>query len=327
MPIAELIDQKPRAGGHVLSLFISPLSASIIRALVAGPLRLAELHERTGWPAQSTLRARIADLQELGAVEKRDLPGMPRKVEICLTPMGEELQRVGDLLERWLSRAPQAPIELGTTPAKGAIKALAGGWGSAILRTLAAQPLSLTELDLAIPDQSYPVLERRLAIMRATGQVAVLPAEGRNKPYVVTEWVRQAVAPLVWAGRCERHYMAEVAPPVTHVEVEAAFLLAMPQIRLPTSADGTCVLGVGTPPKAGDDQRHGIAGVEVLIDRGKLVSCTADLSPNPPNWAIGTVENWLDAITEGYPDGLYLGGRNRKLAEHLIEGLTEGLLA
>ncbi|HEY6730651.1 MAG TPA: winged helix-turn-helix transcriptional regulator [Solirubrobacterales bacterium] len=327
MPLAELIDQKPRAGSHVLSLFISPLSASIIRALAEGPMRLAELHERTGWPAESTLRARIADLQELEAIEKRDLPGMPRKVVICLTPMGDELRQVADLLERWLSRAPQTPIELGTTPAKGAIKALAGGWGSTILRVLAAQPLSLTELDIAIPDQSYPVLERRLSIMRATGQVAVLPAEGRNKPYVVTEWVRQAVAPLVWAGRCERRYMNEVASPVTHVEVEAAFLLAMPQIRLPASADGACVLGVGTQPREGDEEGRSIAGVEVLIDRGKLISCTPELTTNPPTWAIGTVDSWLHAVTEGESNGLHLGGRNPKLAQSLIEGLADALRA
>lgn len=263
----------------------------------------------------------------MGAVEKHDLGGMPRKVEIRLTAMGEELTRVAGELEHWLARAPQAPIEFGTAPAPGAIKALAGGWGSTILRVLAERPLSLTELDIAIPDQSYPVLERRLATMRATGQVVALPAEGRNRPYAVTDWVRQAVAPLVWAGRCERRYMVDAASPVTHVEVEAAFLLAMPQIRLPPTAEGYCVLGVGTASRDEEDQRSGLAGVAVWIERGRLASCTAELTPNPPTWAVGTVESWLDAVTEGHPDGLYLGGRDPKLAQCLIEGLAKALTA
>ena len=261
----------------------------------------------------------------MGAIEKQDVGGMPRRVEIRLTAMGRELLGVAEALERWLARAPRGPIGAGTIQACAALKALAGGWGSTILRALAERPLSLTELDVEIPGQSYPVLERRLAILRATGQVVAVPATGRCKPYSVSEWAREAVAPLVWAGRCERRYRPAGTAPVTSVEVEAAFLLAMPQVRLPPSAEGRCVLGVGTDP--GDRQADGLAGVTVSVERGRLASCRSHLASDPPARAAGTVDDWLGALTEGRLDRLDLGGRDPELAQCLVTGLAHALTA
>ena len=59
---------------------------------------------------------------------------------------------VAEVVEAWLARAPQGSIPLGSESAKGAIRALIGGWGSTMLRALAARPLSLTELSSVIND-------------------------------------------------------------------------------------------------------------------------------------------------------------------------------
>ena len=58
--------------------------------------------------------------------------------------------------------APEGPLALGSSTAKSAIKALVEGWGTNMIRALAARPLSLTELNGLISGLSYPSLERRL---------------------------------------------------------------------------------------------------------------------------------------------------------------------
>ena len=83
------------------------------------------------------------------------------------------------IVEAWLAQAPQGSIPLGSEPAKGAIRALVGGWGSTMLRALAARPLSLTELSSVITGSlSYPALERRSRAMRAARQLELRPERG-----------------------------------------------------------------------------------------------------------------------------------------------------
>ena len=67
------------------------------------------------------------------------LGGMPYTVENELTEAGREVLSVADVIEAWLARAPQGSIPLGSESAKGAIRALVGGWGSTMLRALAAR--------------------------------------------------------------------------------------------------------------------------------------------------------------------------------------------
>lgn len=177
-----------RAGGTVLSLIAAPLSVPILRAHLEGPLRLPDLRERIGGAAQTTLRGQVGNLRGIGALERHVRSGMPYTVENELTPVGLGVLSVAGVVEAWLSRAPQGAIPLGSESAKGAIRALIGGWGSTMLRALAARPLSLTELSSVINDHSYPALERRLSAMRAARQLELKPNGDRGaKPYGVTE--------------------------------------------------------------------------------------------------------------------------------------------
>ena len=180
-----------------------------------GPLRLADLGERVDVAAQTTLRGQVANLRGVGALERQVRGGMPYSVENELTDAGRRILVVADLVEAWLTRAPQGPIALGSETAKAAIRALAGGWGSAVLQALAARPLSLTELNGVITELNYPSLERRLAAMRAVSQVELWQDDGRaGKPCAVTEWTRQAVALLLAAGQCESLYLDDIATPL-----------------------------------------------------------------------------------------------------------------
>ena len=171
-----------RVGGRVLLVLATPLNLLILRALADRPLRLADLRKATGLPAQTTLRGHLANLSEIGVLTKRPTQQMPYAVENELTPMGRQLLGVADRLEVWLSLAPEGPISLESGAAKGAVKALVDGWGSKMMRALAARSLSLTELDGLISDFSYPALERRLSSMRMAGLVEAQPPAG-FQPY------------------------------------------------------------------------------------------------------------------------------------------------
>ena len=315
-----------RAGGTVLSLLAGPLCAPILRAHLDGPLRLPDLRERIGGAAQTTLRGQVGNLRSIGALERQVRSGMPYTVENELTDAGRDILAVADAVETWLSRAPQGPIALGSEPSKGAIRALVGGWGSTVLRALSTRPLSLTELDGVIPDLSYPSLERRLSAMRAARQIEIQPGTtGKSKPYAVTEWTRRAVGPLIAAGRCECLHFAEATDPLTRIDIEAAFLLAVPLVALPADRSGSCLLAVNASANQGEEPAQQIAGVHVEVERGKVVSCDFRPGGDPGASALGTVEAWVEAILDGNPKGLRLGGADRALAESLIEGLHRAL--
>jgi DNA-binding HxlR family transcriptional regulator len=314
-----------RAGGTVLSLVAAPLSVPILRAHLDGPLRLPELRERIGGAAQTTLRGQVGNLRGIGALERHVRGGMPYAVENELTEAGKAVLEVAELVEAWLARAPQGAIPLGSESAKGALRSLIGGWGSTMLRALAARPLSLTELSSVIAEVSYPSLERRLAAMRAARQVEVLPGgAGGSKPYAITTWTRQAIRPLAAAGRCECLHFTEFTEPLTRIDIEAAFLLAVPLVELELNRSGSCLLAVNTGTKR-SESRESLAGVRVEIEQGSVVSCVSRLDDEPRTWALGAVDPWVEAILEGKIDRLRLGGNEPRLAEDLIRALHEAL--
>jgi DNA-binding HxlR family transcriptional regulator len=314
-----------RAGCTVLTLLVEPLCAPVLRAHREGPLRLPELSARIAGATETALRRQVYKLRDLGALERYVRAGMPYTVENGLTEAGKGILAVAEVIEVWLVHAPQSPIALGSEPAKGAIGALVGGWGSSILHALAVRPLSLTELDSVIPDVSYPSLERRLSAMRAAGQVKVLTGGGRGKPHTVTPWARQAVAPMVTAGRCERRHMPNVTDSLACMDTEAGLLLAMPLVSLPEQLTGSCLLVVDTG--TGDEVaiKRGVTGVYIETEKGRVVSSVTRFEQEPSSWALGNVESWLGAIADGDTDGLRMGGEDPELPLLLAKRLHAAL--
>lgn len=311
----------PRAGERVLATLSTPLNFRVLQALSAHPMRLAELRRATGLPAQTTLRGHLTNLSEFGVVSKRPTAQMPYAVENALTPMGTEMLGVADLLDSWLQRSPDGPISLETGGARGVVKAFIDGWSSTMMRGLAAQPMSLTELDRQILDLSYPALERRLSSMRMAGLIEARPAPGGGTPYTVTKWARRGVLSLAAASNCERVHLGEMAAPVTPGDIEAAFMLATPLVGLPPDAEGTCQLEVEAAP----GQSREPAGVRVSVERGRVVSCESDLSANPGAFATGSAARWFRAVVEGTAELLRFGG-SRELPEAIVSGLHVALL-
>lgn len=296
-------DTRFRSGERTLGLLSTPLNLSVLRALSERPMRLADLRQATGLPAQTTLRGHLGGLEEIGAVAKRPTQRMPYAVENKLTPMGDELLGVAEALEKWLQRAPQSAVSLESGAAKGIVKAFVDGWGSTIVRSLATRPMSLTDLDREIPELSYPALERRLSSMRMAGLIEAQPSRGNGTPYALTEWARRGVRPLAAAVHCERIHMGRGAPPITDADIEGAFLLATPLVDLSDGSSGSCQLEV-----VAARSKRPQSGVRVEVEKGKVVACECDLGEDRPSYASGTTTKWFTAMKDGTLDELHFGG-------------------
>ncbi len=293
-----------RAGARALSVLAAPLHVHILKALEEGPKGLLDLHRAVGSPPESTMRVYTRTLQELGVLDRQRQNEFPATAVYSITPAGMSLLKVADLLQRWLLAAPDGPILLGSMAAKSGVKALAGGWSSNIVRAVAARALSLTELNVLIPKISYPTLERKLGTMRTARLVEPQPGEGRGTPYGPTLWLRQAVIPLASAVAWERKFAADMTPQVGRLDVEAAFLLALPLADLDPNHSGRCRLTVeingGSSPTT--------AGVIVGVEEGKLVSCTSRLDGEAQASAVGTPLAWLRQMNGGPAGQLELTG-------------------
>ncbi len=311
-----------RSGGHVLSLFSKVLHGLVLRALSGGPLRLAELRRKVGGPAQSTLRGNLDNLLGMGALEKRQSNGngRPNVSGNVLTPVGAEMLFVADAVETWLARAPEDPLHLENEMGKATIKALVSGWDSTMLRALAVRPFSLTALDNLISSYSYPALERRLAAMRLAGFVAPVQGNGGATPYAVTDWLRQAMAPLLAAIRCERRHLADVTAPLTRIDVETILLLSLPLIELGPAVTGISQLAV----YGGDDSDWRSAGVRLSIESGQIASCTSKLEASAESWVRGSAADWLDALVCGASRQLEVSG-NRAVTQEIVDGMHRAL--
>lgn len=308
-----------RSGAQTLVLLAAPLNVFILRGLADGPKQQTELRRATGSPAQTTLRAQLLRLGEIGAIDKHHRNRFPGVLEYELTAPGQDLLFVLNVLESWLDRAPDGVVELGGNAAKAAIKALAEGWSATMLRALAARALSLTELDRVIGSLSYPSLERRLSAMRLADLVEPQPGNGRGTPYAVTGWLRHGVAPLAAAARWERHHCPRVTAPIGRLDMEAALLLAVPLLRLPPELSGSCRIAAEVP-----NGKRRFAGAMVEVEEGKIASCSTKLQGDPDAWGLGSTSAWLSAMLEHDLDRLELGGDCR-LVRALIDGLHGSL--
>jgi DNA-binding HxlR family transcriptional regulator len=310
-----------RAGTHALSLLSVPLNVNVLEALKDEPRSLIDLRRTVGSPPQTTMRSHLRTLTEYGILERRRQNEFPGSLDFELARPGQEFLAVAAVLQAWLADSPQGPILLGSVAAKRAVKALVDGWSSAIIRALAARPLSLTDLNRLISSLNYPSLERRLAAMRLARQIEAQPGTTRATPYAVTDWLRRAVAPLAAAARWERRHIPDVTAPIARIDIESAFLLAAPLASVSSEASGSCRLAVevrngGTEPS--------LAGVQMRLREGRVESCFARLEGAVDASIAGTVSGWIRALTERDVDGLELRGEPQ-LGWRVLEGLNTAL--
>jgi len=311
---------RTRTGAYALSVLAAPLNAYILRTLATGPASLAELRQAAGGPPQTTVRKHLAALVDKGIITRERKRNFGGNVSYELQKSGRDLLGTAGVVNAWLAESPSGLLELGTIAAKSAIKALVDGWSTSLLRALAARPLTLTQLDALISGVSYPSLERRLVAMRMARQVQPAWSEGRGTPYAVTDWLRSSAGPLVSAACWERTHLPKQTAPIGRIDIEAAFLLAMPLLKLDSSATGVCRLGVETV----NSQRR-IVGVLVGIEEGDVTYCRARLEGVAAARVTGSINAWFRALGRGTVNDLEIDG-DGELARAVVDGLHARLV-
>ena len=80
-------------------------------------------------------------------------------------------------------------------------------------------------------------------------------------------------AQLAAAARWERRHLASSTRPISRIDIEAAFLLSVPLLRLPAGLSGTCRIAAELP----NGKRRQLAGVMIGVQNGNVVSCATHI--------------------------------------------------
>ncbi|HXS47362.1 MAG TPA: hypothetical protein VN756_07855 [Solirubrobacterales bacterium] len=269
-----------RAGARVLTMATNPIKRGILREMLDRPLRMGPGHE------------------------------------FQITPGGREMLFIAFVAERWLQSCPRGPVLFDGEEAEVAVAALVEGWSSTVVHALANEPLTLSELDRAIEGLNRRALKRHLLAMQSVGQVETRPKKGNDTLYAVTNWLRAGIAPLTAAARLEHRKPVDDMTPIANLDVEAAFLLTLPLLELPTALSGSCRLGV----EVHDGEHSSLAGVTAVVEDGRVASCAVGLEDEVDAWATAQAGDWLDTVIEPDARRVRTGG-DRYLARALLSEL------
>jgi DNA-binding HxlR family transcriptional regulator len=312
--------QKVRAGGRTLTLLSTPRNFLVLKSLAEGTKGQLDLRRDAGAPAQSTLRNSLDTLEKVGAIERRRRDSFPGTFEYDLAEAGQGLLSVAGGLERWLATAPRGPIELGSSSARAAIKGLVEGWCASVLTTLAAEPLSLTELDKRIAAVSYPTLGRCLDTMRLAEQLEVGDRSPKGTPYALTDWLRRGLSPLALAARWEHSHRPDGVDSIHHSDIDGALLLGRPLFKLPGKVSGVCQLAVKIPGSKKPLRNLGF----IQVKGGEISFRGVYSQAKPDAWASGTMDTWFATVIDADTTGLRISG-DRQLAKAVFDGVHEAL--
>jgi hypothetical protein len=235
----------------------------------------------------------------------------------------EERCRATAVLEHWLKACPAGPLAPGPE-AESVLAALAEGWSAAAIHAVAAGPVTVAEASESIgePDRELAAMSRVFAAMEGVGLIASASGTDGEERKEATDWLRSAIGPLAAAARLEAADGRDGATPIDELDVEAAFLLALPLVKgLPAEMSSACRLTVTVPGR-----RPHLAGVAVLIDRGEIVSVTTDLTIWSETFASGAALDWIDTLIDPTAAKLDVSGA-LEVPLALLAGLHETLFA
>jgi hypothetical protein len=306
---------RARAGALTLLYLASPMDRDTLLTLLAEATTGAHVLDDLDVPDlndPAAIAAIFSDDYLLEPADPDHPPGAPIGPDTMLqpTPAGREVPFVGLVLQRWLDRCPDGPVELG--PEAGPVLApLLTGWCSMVTHALAAEPLTAAETRDAIEVLDLDTVEARIESMEDAGHLEALPGPEGEPRYAVTDWLRMGIAPLAAAARMElRHPPGDTAA-VAALDVEASFLLTSPLLELPAGLSGSCSLAV----ELDEDVDGSPAGVTVRVEGGRVASCERRLDEGADARATGSAGEWLDTLIE--PDA----ERVRSAGDHRLAGI------
>jgi hypothetical protein len=315
---------KARAGALTLLYLCSPLDRGTLLALLAEATTGARVVERklelpSEWDQIRTIFNDTYLLEpadpSIGPEEADD--DTVRKA----TPAGREMPFIAKTLQRWLLRRPSGPMRLDDDAAE-VVLPLITGWCSMVTHALAAGPLSAEEAREALQVAPLELVEALIETMEEAGHVEALPEPGEDGAphYAVSDWLRMGVAPLAAAARMEHRHPPGDTAPISALDVEAAFRLALPLLKLPRRLAGACALSVELDEGVLDSP----SSVTARIEARRVVSIAAGRDRDADAWAAGTAGAWLDAVIDGDTSGIETGG-DLRLAGALMKALKRKL--
>ena len=200
--------------------------------------------------------------------------------------------------------------------------ALLGGWASMTIHALAGGPRSAAQVCEAIQVIDRGAVDARIDSMLETGLLEEAPGEDPDgEPLVrATEWLRRAVAPLAAAARMELRFPPGDTAPIAALDVEAAFQLTLPLLKLPGEFWGACSLAV----ELDEGVAGSPAGVTARVEQGRVVACERGLDPDAGTAVSGGAAAWLDAVIDRRTERISSSGE-RRLAKRILRELRRTL--
>lgn len=316
---------RARAGALTLLHVTSQIERDVLRRTLAEVTTGVILNKMVPpEPEDDPLHMRIfSDPYLFEPADPNHPPGAPidEDTVMRLTPAGREVPFVNTVLTDWLARCPAGPLVLGEGTG-GEISVLLYGWVSMVTHSLAGGPLSLEQVCDAVQIVDPTLVDELIGLMEDAGLVEEAPgAKPGEEPRVqATGWLRRGIAPIAAAARMElRHPPGDTAP-IAALDVEAAFRLTLPLLKLSRKLSGTCALAV----ELDEGVAGSPAGVTVQVERGRVVSCEVGLEEGADAWATGSTAEWLDTVIERKAEQVRTGG-DHKLAGALLGGLHKTL--
>ena len=314
---------RARAGALTLLYLSSPLERPVLRTVMAELTTGVKVQEIEEPDPEFMVMGVFEDSYLLEPADPDHPPGEPIGPDTMMrpTPAGREVPFVGAVLARWLRRCPERPLELGPESRRH-MAALLGGWASMTIHALAGGPRSAAQACEAIQVLDREVIDARIDSMLDTGLLEEAPGAGPDGEPLVgpTEWLRRGIAPLAAAARMELRFPPGDTAPIGALDVEAAFQLTLPLLKLPSRFAGACSLAVeleeGVP--------GGPAGVTVGIEDDRVVACEPGVDPAADTAVSGTTAAWLDAVIERRAEGISSSGDPR-LAKRILRELHRAL--
>ncbi len=313
---------RARAGTLTLIYMVSDAERGVLRTLLAEAATGTRVQEIEPPPGrEDEYRLDLFNDPYLLEPADPDLgPGTPIGPDTLVqpTPAGREFVSVSAVLEGWLKARPGGPPraeeECGET-----VATLLAGWSANVTHALAAGPLTVTEACEAVPTLEDELVATYIAKMERTGLLRALDSVDGETHYEPTEWLRLSIAPLAAAARMElRHPPGDTAP-IALADIEAAFRLALPLLRLPRRVSGSCALLV----ELDEEVAGGPAALTARVEGGRVVAVEPSLAEDAEARAAAPASEWLDAVIDGART-IEMSGE-RRLARYLVEGLREAL--
>lgn len=312
---------KARAGALTLFYLCSPLDRETLLVLLAEATTGARvMEEELELPSEAAQIESVFNDSYL--LELADPSLSPDEVDDETlrkpTPAGREVPFVAATLQRWLLGRPSGPMPLDDGAAE-VVLPLITGWCSMVTHALAAGPLSAGETHEALQVLPLDLVEALIETMEEAGHVEALPGPGGDSAprYAVTDWLRMGIAPLAAAARMEHRHPPGDTAPISARDVEGAFRLALPLLKLPRRLAGACVLTVELDEGVLDSP----SSVTAQIEARHVVSIAPGRDEDADAWAAGAAGAWLDAVIDGDTSGIETGG-DRRLAGSVLKALN-----